>query len=112
MTPSTETRWSTTTLRGAAPTSLSSPRRMVSITIVDFRGSDGDIIDLAATELAWTDLDTNSNSVLDDGDYYVASDGSNTQIDLGAATGESVADLNVVTVAGVTGLTVVDFLFA
>jgi hypothetical protein len=52
------------------------------------------------------------DSVLDDGDTFVASNGTDTIIDLGAAAGASVTGLNVVTVAGVTGLAEAYFLFA
>jgi hypothetical protein len=54
--------------------------------------------------------------VLDDADAFVAietEDGlQSTLIDLGAATGASAPEVNVVTVAGVTGLVEADFLFA
>ena len=78
---------------------------------MDFRAGDGDVINLAATELTWSDLDSNGNDVLDDDDAFVASAGGlETSVDLGAATGAS-ADLNVMIVVGVTGLAEGDFLF-
>ena len=76
----------------------------------DFTKSE-DLIVLSGPGLTWADLDSNGDNVLDDGDTAVASDGTDTSIDLGAATGFSLADLNVVTVAGVIGLDAGDFLF-
>ena len=76
----------------------------------DFTKSE-DLIVLYRSGLTWADLDSNVNNLLEDGDTFVASNGTDTTIDLGAATGLSLPDLNVVTVAGVTGLDAGDFLF-
>lgn len=78
-------------------------------TIADFRGAEGDQIDLRATGLAWDDLDSNGNGRLDRGDAFVTG-AANTHIDLGHAAGGA-AGHDVLTVAGVTGLTEGDFLF-
>jgi hypothetical protein len=79
---------------------------------MDFRSADGDRIDLTATGLSWSGLDTNRNGVLDDGDRYVETSEEATSIDLGLAAGRSAAGLNVVTLVGVVGLAESDVLLA
>jgi hypothetical protein len=79
--------------------------------ILDFDATEFDKIDLDATKLKWKDLDTNGNDVLDNGDDYVSISSGDTKIDLGAATGDSAALQNVVTVDNVTGLVEDDFIF-
>ncbi len=80
--------------------------------VMDFRIADGDTMRLVGTALAWGDLDSNDSGVLDNGDAFVASDGMDTMIDLGAAAGASAAGLNVVTLISCTGLAEADLLFA
>jgi Ca2+-binding RTX toxin-like protein len=59
---------------------------------------------------AFSDLDTNANGVLDDGDTHVAIDAGDTVIDIGGQTdGESEGTL---TLVGVTGLEADDMLFS
>ncbi|SFC08719.1 calcium-binding protein [Tropicimonas isoalkanivorans] len=80
-------------------------------TIHDFRSSDGDTVKVCRTRLDWSDLDSNGSGVLDDGDAFVASDGTDTSIDLGAASGRSDAGLNVLLLLDTIGLTEDDFMF-
>jgi hypothetical protein len=65
---------------------------------------------LRGTGLAWADLDTSGNGVLDDRDDFVSVFGRRTIIDLGAAADEA-PGINTVTLLNVTGLTEFDFLF-
>jgi serralysin len=59
---------------------------------------------------AFSDLDTNTNGVLDDGDAHVSVDAGNTVIDLGGQTeGESEGTL---TLVGITGLVADDMSFS
>jgi hypothetical protein len=93
-------------------------------TIMDFRRTEGisgterDQIDLTAAlvsgggALSWGDLDTDGiGGMLDDGDAFVTIVGGDTLIDLGLAAGGP-ADVNVLTVAGVTDLEESDFIFS
>ena len=98
-----------TELLGGADTFVFSCRDGID-TIMDFRAADGDVIDLLMTHIAWSDLDTNANSVLDDDDGFVASDGIDTVIDIGLASSGSAAGRHTITVLGVTGLQQSDFL--
>ena len=77
----------------------------------DFRRADGDAIDLTALPSVsdFDVLDSNLNGSLDDGDDFVSVSGSNTVIDLGAATGE-VVGANTVTILGINDLVAADFL--
>jgi len=63
-----------------------------------------------STETGFAALDSNDNGVLDDGDKYVSygDSGLDTVIDLGAAQ-LGAWDVDLLTVAGVTGLTEADF---
>ena len=79
--------------------------------VMDFRSSDGDIIHFTTRRLEWSDLDSNRNGRLDDADRFVAVDDGDTRIAHGSAAGPGRAGGDVLTVAGVTGLTEADFLF-
>jgi Ca2+-binding RTX toxin-like protein len=59
---------------------------------------------------AFSDLDTNTNGVLDDGDANVSVDAGNTVIDLGGQTDGAIA--GTLTLAGVTGLVADDMAFS
>ncbi len=78
-------------------------------TITDFRRGQ-DRIDVTATDLLFSDLDSNGNGVLDNADDFVTVGGGTTVLDLGAALGGA-AGLNTLTLNGVTGLTGSDFWF-
>lgn len=78
-----------------------------------------DTIDLIATGLAWVDLDTNLNGVLDDGDDFVTVGGTSTTINLGGAInddplafGDQIVVSNVNMPSEVVVLTETDFAFA
>ncbi len=78
--------------------------------IKDFRSSDGDLIDLTATKLDWSDLDTNGDTMVDAGDAYVSLVGGSMIIDLGEADGGAASE-NTITFENVVSLTEADFLF-
>ena len=80
-------------------------------TIMDFRSGEGDRIEVTATPVGWSDLDSNGNGALDDADAWVAIDGADTHIDLGAAAGIHGAAGTAITVVNVVGLVESDFLF-
>jgi len=77
--------------------------------IADFRSGE-DTIDLSATGLVWTDLDTNGIVGLDAGDTHVSIVNGSTVIDLGGAAGTG-AGADLVTFQNVTGLIETDFDF-
>ena len=80
-------------------------------TLKDFRQADGDQIQLSSSQFHWSDLDTNSDDVLDDADTHVDTSSGSTLIDLGGASGAA-AGQHTLLVEGVLGLTVDDFNFA
>jgi serralysin len=77
--------------------------------ITDFKKNQ-DLIDLRPTDLVWSDLDSNGNNRLDDGDAFVSVTAGDTIIDLGLADG-GVSGLNTVRVDNVINLTDDSFLF-
>ncbi len=80
--------------------------------IMDFRSAEGDKVQLCGLDLGWCDLDTNGSGTLDDADAFVFSDGSDTVIDLGAASGLSRGGHHTLTLVQAVGLTASDFIFS
>ncbi|MBP1807596.1 calcium-binding protein [Rubellimicrobium aerolatum] len=101
----------TSSVTGGADTFVFAARAGID-TIMDFRASDGDVIDLSRTRLDFRALDSDRSGILDAADAHVAGDGSSLSLDLGAALHVSRAGSHVVTLVGVLGLTEGDFLFA
>lgn len=81
--------------------------------IADFTRAQ-DLIDLTATDLAWTDLDSDGSGVLDDSDAFVdILGGTSSRLNLGAAiANDGSVSGDFVVVSNVVGLTEADFRFA
>jgi Ca2+-binding RTX toxin-like protein len=77
--------------------------------VTDFKKGQ-DLVNLAATDLVWSDLDTNANNRLDDADAFVSVSSGDTFIDLGAAAGGA-AGIDTLKLDDVTNLTQTNFLF-
>ena len=80
-------------------------------TVMDFRRSDGDRLDLRGTGLDWTRFDSNGNGALDGADRFVTVSDGALRLDLGQAAGASGPGLNVVALMGVETLREIDLLF-